>query len=77
MRRLIIEGEIPKVGSLLGSVVDAGARRARDAGDTLVLWLQRHRQRHRLATLSDHLLSDMGLSRREVVMESEKPFWRK
>jgi len=34
------------------------------------------RQRRHLARLDDHLLRDIGLSRRDVSMESEKPFWR-
>lgn len=40
------------------------------------LWVQRLRQRHRLAQLDDRLLSDIGLGRGDVERESGKPFWR-
>jgi uncharacterized protein YjiS (DUF1127 family) len=32
-------------------------------------------QRARLAKLDDHLLHDIGLTRAEAEMESERPFW--
>ena len=37
---------------------------------------RRARQRRDLATLSDHALRDIGLSRRDVDLEVGKPFWR-
>ena len=30
-----------------------------------------------LASLSDHLLADIGLSRQEVMREAAKPYWRR
>jgi uncharacterized protein YjiS (DUF1127 family) len=37
---------------------------------------QRAQQRHRLLSLSDHQLRDIGLHRWEVELEVKKPFWR-
>ncbi len=42
----------------------------------LVLWHQRWRQRRRLAELDDHLLKDIGKTRKEAADEAGKPFWR-
>ena len=39
-------------------------------------WFDRARQRRQLCELSDHLLSDIGLTRADVWVESAKPFWR-
>ncbi|MBA1272667.1 DUF1127 domain-containing protein [Pseudomonas azotifigens] len=41
----------------------------------LVRWWQLHDQRQRLAALDDAALKDLGLSRADVVAESERPFW--
>jgi uncharacterized protein YjiS (DUF1127 family) len=38
-------------------------------------WRQLAEQRRRLAGLSDEALSDLGLSRADVLLESERPFW--
>jgi uncharacterized protein YjiS (DUF1127 family) len=38
-------------------------------------WNQLARQRRQLAMLSDAALKDMGLSRADVLQESERPFW--
>ena len=40
------------------------------------VWQERTRQRRALASLDDHLLRDIGLSRAQAVSESAKPFWR-
>ncbi|HKF62727.1 MAG TPA: DUF1127 domain-containing protein [Dongiaceae bacterium] len=37
---------------------------------------QRSRQRRALATLSDHQLQDLGLTREEVSLEIRRPPWR-
>jgi uncharacterized protein YjiS (DUF1127 family) len=42
---------------------------------TISFWRQRSRSRSLLATLDDHLLRDMGLSRVDAWRESDKPFW--
>ena len=39
-------------------------------------WLQTGRQRQQLAMLDDRMLRDLGLSRMDVQIEIEKPFWR-
>ncbi|MFK3795491.1 DUF1127 domain-containing protein [Pseudomonas sp. NPDC088444] len=38
-------------------------------------WRKLHRERVQLASLSDAALKDMGLSRADVIEESERPFW--
>jgi uncharacterized protein YjiS (DUF1127 family) len=42
----------------------------------LVEWRARVTQRRTLATLDDHMLKDIGLSRVDVEREISKPFWR-
>ncbi|MDQ7249132.1 DUF1127 domain-containing protein [Dongia sedimenti] len=44
-------------------------------GDTLLLWLERYRQRRALGGLSDHMLKDLGLSRSDAGRETDKRFW--
>ncbi len=36
----------------------------------------RYRQRRALAQLDDRLLQDIGVTRRQALLESRKPFWR-
>jgi uncharacterized protein YjiS (DUF1127 family) len=45
------------------------------AGDALLLWRQRTRERRALNALSDHMLKDLGLSRSDTERESAKRFW--
>ena len=45
--------------------------------DVLLLWLQRLRERHQLAGLSDHVLKDIGVTRADVDGETRKAFWRR
>ncbi|HYG85835.1 MAG TPA: DUF1127 domain-containing protein [Azospirillum sp.] len=47
-----------------------------NAADTVAVWQERRRQRRALEALSDHMLSDIGISRADVEHEAEKPFWR-
>jgi uncharacterized protein YjiS (DUF1127 family) len=42
---------------------------------TIALWWQRGRSRSVLATLDDQGLHDIGISRADAQVESEKPFW--
>jgi uncharacterized protein YjiS (DUF1127 family) len=47
---------------------------------TLRTWVERHRQRRALSYLADnkaYLLEDIGLSRRDALRESAKPFWQR
>lgn len=39
-------------------------------------WRQRASDRRHLSKLDDHVLSDVGLTRQEVIDEAAKPFWR-
>ena len=48
----------------------------RGLGRHLYLALERARQRRALAALTDALLRDIGLTRRDVEAETGKPFWR-
>ena len=45
--------------------------------DTLLLCLQRCRERRMLAELSDHMLKDIGVSRADIDVEVRKKFWRR
>ncbi len=52
--------------------------RAFDAIRTTVAdWAQRERNRHYLAQMDDRLLRDIGLSRFDVEVETNKYFWQK
>ena len=72
--------------ALVQQSVDAGVRaalRARSwrralerACDRLLTWQERSRQRHQLASLSDHMLRDIGLTRADVMAETTKRFWQ-
>jgi uncharacterized protein YjiS (DUF1127 family) len=44
--------------------------------ETLHVWRERGRQRRELAKWTERDLHDIGLSRSDVVRETEKPFWR-
>ena len=44
--------------------------------DTVCVWSERVRQRRQLLSLSDQMLSDIGVSRTDAFKECEKPFWR-
>jgi uncharacterized protein YjiS (DUF1127 family) len=47
----------------------------RALGRQLYRWWQLSEQRRRLAMLDDLALKDLGLSRSDVLQESERPFW--
>lgn len=47
--------------------------------ELLALWKARARLRQQLAVMAranPHLIEDIGLTRRQVVLEIAKPFWR-
>ena len=44
--------------------------------ETVHVWRERHRQRQELAQWTDRDLHDVGVSRSDIVNETEKPFWR-
>ena len=41
----------------------------------LGVWIERSRQRRQLAELDDATLKDIGLTRADVRIEADKPFW--
>jgi uncharacterized protein YjiS (DUF1127 family) len=47
-----------------------------ELADTFHVWRQRQRERNELAQWSDRDLHDVGLSRGDILQETEKPFWR-
>ncbi|WP_165669900.1 DUF1127 domain-containing protein [Metapseudomonas otitidis] len=61
------------------AIVQPYSLRLSVAGRTLLARLQRwfrlYRQRRDLAQASDAMLKDLGLSRADVMRESERPFW--
>jgi uncharacterized protein YjiS (DUF1127 family) len=42
----------------------------------LLVWAMRRRTRRTLSELDDRQLADVGLTRRQALLESAKPFWR-
>lgn len=46
------------------------------AWETLLNWQSRAHRRAHLDTLDDHILRDVGLERRDLQREIEKPFWQ-
>jgi uncharacterized protein YjiS (DUF1127 family) len=44
-------------------------------GQQLKRWYQLAEQRQRLASLDEAALKDLGLSRADVMQETERPFW--
>lgn len=68
----------------IGNFVPARARRRVPARPRTYLgplriigtWIERSRQRRALADLDDRLLTDVGLTRADVVREVANPFWR-
>ncbi|TIH06782.1 DUF1127 domain-containing protein [Pseudomonas leptonychotis] len=47
----------------------------RAVGRQLYRWWQLSEQRRRLSMLDEAALKDLGLSRGDVLQESERPFW--
>jgi uncharacterized protein YjiS (DUF1127 family) len=46
------------------------------AVERVQLWQERAHERHALASLDDHILKDIGVTRSEVNAEAAKPFWK-
>lgn len=44
--------------------------------DLFTTWQERAAMRHRLRTLDDHMLKDIGISRADAEREGGKSFWR-
>lgn len=43
---------------------------------TIVKWEERHRTRKALAQLDNRLLDDIGITRADAQLETQRPFWR-
>ena len=48
----------------------------RRIAETLLTWQERAAQRSALTSLDERMLRDIGLTRADVLMEAERPFWR-
>ena len=44
--------------------------------DTLHVWWDRYERRRELSQWTERDLHDIGMSRSDIVFESDKPFWR-
>jgi len=44
--------------------------------DRVLTWQERAAERAHLASLDDHRLKDIGISRAQADLEARKPFWR-
>jgi uncharacterized protein YjiS (DUF1127 family) len=69
----VLDGRFGRPASGLGDLV---RRRLERVLATLELWRRRTAERQALLSLDDHILRDVGLTRREVELEGRKPFWR-
>lgn len=76
-------GTISQVTAARSGGRDAGFGRGGAVGrvertwlDLMMEWLERSRQRRHLSALDDHVLKDIGLTRADVALECEKPFWQ-
>ena len=65
-----------QVSGYTGRQPAAGHGRSDTVIATLLLWLDRAKQRRQLSQLDDRLLSDIGVDRFAADEESRKPFWR-
>ncbi len=75
--------EIETIGTSLAS----GLRPAAGFGGTarwvvvhtislILTWQQRARERRHLASMDEHGLKDIGLTKVDVLREADKPFWQ-
>jgi uncharacterized protein YjiS (DUF1127 family) len=44
--------------------------------NTVVTWDDRYKARCKLGTMPNERLADMGITPRQALLESRKPFWR-
>jgi uncharacterized protein YjiS (DUF1127 family) len=77
---------LPSVGGAYASLTQRARRtewwRSPKAVGRLVIevlckWRRRSRDRAQLAMLDERMLRDIGLSRSDVLAETDKPFWRR
>lgn len=74
-QQMPVPGLAPRRHAAASRLAAALAAWPQRAGDTLLLWLERYRQRRALGALSDHMLKDLGLSRSDAGREGGKRFW--
>ena len=55
---------------------DHGSRLWFQVEETIHVWRDRLRQRRELAQWTDRDMHDVGITRSDIVHETEKPFWR-
>jgi uncharacterized protein YjiS (DUF1127 family) len=67
------EGETAMYAIL--SALPLASRVARLPLPPLARWRRIRRERRQLLELSDHMLSDLGLTRAEAAREAARPFW--
>jgi uncharacterized protein YjiS (DUF1127 family) len=65
----VLDGRFGRPASGLGEIV---RRRLERVLATLELWRRRTAERQALLSLDDHILRDVGLTRREVELEGRK-----
>lgn len=69
-------GLTPLGSTLLYGAIQALEACPREAGQTLIRWRERTRQRRCLRAMSPHLLRDIGVTQDEALREAIKPCWR-
>jgi len=65
------------ISSALYSMVQRIEAAAKNANATLSTWRSRIEDRRQLALMSDRLLTDIGLTRTQVLVEVDKYFWQR
>lgn len=70
-----MKGQAKWMGSDWQRVGDARPAWWRRAWQRIVRWRELARQRRQLAMLSDVALKDIGLSRADIWVETQRPFW--
>ena len=65
------------ISSGLYSMVQRVEAATKKVGATLSVWASRMEDRRQLASMSDRMLTDIGLSRAEVSVEVDKYFWQR
>ena len=60
-----IGSAIARIGAVFGVVIDG-----------ILGWQQRAVERNALGAMDDRMLRDVGLTRAEAMVETDKPFWK-
>jgi uncharacterized protein YjiS (DUF1127 family) len=66
-----------EISSALYGMVQRIEAAANTVQKTLATWVSRVHDRRQLAVMSDHMLDDIGVSRIEVMFETNKYFWQR